>query len=156
MTGYGKSVAEIPQKKITIEIKSLNSKQFDLNARLPWLYRERESEIRILISQRLDRGKIDLNISFDSMESEAVPVINRSVVKNYYNQIKEIAAELGIESEGELLSTILKFPDALKTEKPELQEEEWNLVMEKLNESVDQLDIYRSEEVKSIEKDLKA
>ena len=156
MTGYGKSVAETPQKKITIEIKSLNSKQFDLNARLPWLYKEKETEIRNLISQRLDRGKIDLNISFDSMESEAVPVINKSVVKNYYNQIKEIAGELGIESEGELLSTILKFPDALKTEKPELQEEEWNLVMEKLNESVDQLDIYRSEEGKSIEKDLKA
>ena len=154
MTGYGKSVAEIPQKKITIEIKSLNSKQFDLNARLPWLYRDRETEIRNLISRRLDRGKIDLNISFDSMESEAVPVINKSVVKNYYNQIKELAGELGIESDGELLSTILKFPDALKTEKPELQDEEWNLVLEKLNESVDQLDNYRSEEGKSIESDL--
>jgi len=154
MTGYGKSVAEIPQKKIAIEIKSLNSKQFDLNARLPWLYRDRETEIRNLISRRLDRGKIDLNISFDSMESEAVPVINKSVVKNYYNQIKELAGELGIESDGELLSTILKFPDALKTEKPELQDEEWNLVLEKLNESVDQLDNYRSEEGKSIESDL--
>ena len=154
MTGYGKSVAEIPQKKIAIEIKSLNSKQFDLNARLPWLYRDRETEIRNLISRRLDRGKIDLNISFDSMESEAVPVINKSVVKNYYNQIKELAGELGIESDGELLSTILKFPDALRTEKPELQDEEWNLVLEKLNESVDQLDNYRSEEGKSIESDL--
>ena len=154
MTGYGKSVAEIPQKKITIEIKSLNSKQFDLNARLPWLYRDRETEIRNLISRRLDRGKIDLNISFDSMESEAVPVINKAVVKNYYNQIKELSGELGIESDGELLSTILKFPDALRTEKPELQDEEWNLVLEKLNESVDQLDNYRSEEGKSIESDL--
>ena len=155
MTGYGKSVAEIPQKKITIEIKSLNSKQFDLNARLPWLYRERETEIRNLISRRLDRGKIDLNISFDSMESEAVPVINKAVVKNYYNQIKELSGELGIESDGELLSTILKFPDALRTEKPELQDEEWDLVLEKLNESVEQLDNYRSEEGKSIESDIK-
>ncbi len=156
MTGYGKSVAETPQKKITVEIKSLNSKQFDLNSRLPWLYREKESEIRNLVSQRLDRGKIDLNISFDSMEAEIIPSINKAVVKNYYSQIREIAGELGIESDGELLSTILKFPDALRTEKPELQEEEWNIVIEKLNESIDQLDGYRSEEGKSIESDLRA
>lgn len=156
MTGYGKSVAETPQKKITIEIKSLNSKQFDLNARLPWLYREKENEIRNLISQRLDRGKIDLIISFDSMETEAVPVINKSVVKNYYNQIKELAGEIGIHSDGDLLSTILKFPDALRTEKPELQEEEWNLVTEKLIESIDQLNNYRIEEGKSIESDLRS
>jgi uncharacterized protein (TIGR00255 family) len=155
MTGYGKSVAEIPQKKITVEIKSLNSKQFDFNSRLPWHYKEKEAEIRNIISQRLDRGKIDLNIYFDLMDSEIVPVINKAVVKNYYNQIKEITRELGIESNEDLLSTILKFPDALKSDKPELPEEEWILVRGKLNESIDHLDIYRTEEGKSIETDLK-
>jgi uncharacterized protein (TIGR00255 family) len=155
MTGYGKSVAETPQKKITVEIKSLNSKQFDLNSRLPWLYKEKEAEIRNIISRKLDRGKIDLNISFDLMDSEIIPVINKTVVKNYYDQIKEISAELGTGSEEELLSTILRLPDALKTEKPELPEEEWLLVREKIDESLEYLDAYRIEEGSALESDLK-
>jgi uncharacterized protein (TIGR00255 family) len=154
MTGYGKSIAEIPQKKITIEIKSLNSKSFDLNARLPWLYKEKEAEIRNLISQKLDRGKIDLTINFDALDSEIIPVINKSVVKNYFNQLKEIAGELKIGTDEQLLSTIMRLPDALKTEKPELAEDEWNLVKEKLMESVENLDHYRTEEGKSLEVDL--
>ena len=86
MTGYGKAIAETSQKKITIEIKSLNSKQLDLNTKLPWLYKEKEPEIRNIISQKLDRGKIDLSIYFDIIEDEGVPVINKSIVKNYFNQ----------------------------------------------------------------------
>ncbi len=156
MTGYGKAVAEISGKKIMIEIKSLNSKQFDLNARLPWLYREKETDIRNLLSQKLDRGKIDLTITLDVMDSEVVPVINKTVVKCYYNQIKEISDELGIKSNGEIFSTILKLPDALKTEKQELNDEEWKLVLDTLNESVIQLDTYRTEEGRSIEADLRA
>jgi uncharacterized protein (TIGR00255 family) len=154
MTGFGKSVAEIPQKKISIEIKSLNSKSFDLSARLPWLYKEKESEARNIISQKLDRGKIDLIINFDVLDSEIVPVINKSVVKNYFMQLKEIADELKIKADDQLLSTIMRLPDALKTEKPELNEKEWELVMIKLNEAIEQLDVYRMEEGKSIEADL--
>ncbi|MCX6335130.1 MAG: YicC family protein [Bacteroidia bacterium] len=154
MTGYGKSVAELPQKKISIEIKSLNSKSLDLNARLPWLYKEKESEVRNIISQKLDRGKIDLNINFDALDSEIVPVINKNVVKNYFNQLKEIAGDLKINADDQLLSTIMRLPDALKTEKPELAEEEWLLVREKINEAVEQLDGYRIEEGKSLEADL--
>ena len=154
MTGFGKSAAEIPQKKVSIEIKSLNSKSLDLNARLPWLYKEKESEIRNIISQKLDRGKIDLTINFDFLDSEIVPVINKSVVKNYYEQLKEIAGELNINAEDQLLSTIMRLPDALKTEKPDLDENEWNLVREKLVESIEQLDAFRVEEGKSIEADL--
>jgi uncharacterized protein (TIGR00255 family) len=154
MTGYGKSVAEIPQKKISVEIKSLNSKSLDLNARLPWIYKEKEAEVRNIISQKLDRGKIDLIINFDVLDSEIVPVINKSVVKNYYLQLKEIAAELKIEADDQLLPTIMKLPDALKTEKPELAEEEWLEVKEKLNEAVDMLDGYRIDEGKSLEADL--
>jgi uncharacterized protein (TIGR00255 family) len=154
MTGYGKSVAEIPQKKISVEIKSLNSKSLDLNARLPWLYKEKESEVRNLISQKLDRGKIDLTINFDVLDSEIVPVINKNVVKNYFAQLKEIAGELKINADDQLLSTIMRLPDALKTEKPELDEEEWVLVREKLTEAIEQLDGYRIEEGKSLEADL--
>jgi len=155
MTGYGKSVAEIPQKKISIEIRSLNSKSLDLNARLPWLYKEKESDMRNLISQKLDRGKIDLTINFDVLDSEIVPLINKSVVKNYFTQLKEIAGELKINADDQLLSTIMRLPDALKTEKPELDEKEWILVREKLIEAIEQLDGYRSEEGKSLEADLK-
>jgi len=154
MTGYGKSVAEIPRKKITVEIKSLNSKQFDLSTRLPWIYKEKENEIRNLISQKLDRGKIDLNISFDVMDNEIIPSINKTVVKSYFNQIKEISAELGIGSDEALLSTILRFPDALKTEKQELSEDEWVVIRDKINETADLLDVYRTEEGRSLGADL--
>ena len=77
MTGYGKAIAETPQKKITIEIKSLNSKQLDINTRLPWLYKEKEIEIRNMISQNLERGKVDLTIAFDNLDDEFIPVINK-------------------------------------------------------------------------------
>lgn len=155
MTGYGKAIAELPQKKITIEIKSLNSKQLDLNAKVPWLYKEKEPEIRNIISQRLGRGKIDLLIFFDILEDEGIPVINKAIVKNYYNQMKEIASELNIILDNQVLSTIMKLPDALKTEKAELPEEEWNLVKDQLLESVQMLNLYRIEEGMSIEEDLK-
>lgn len=155
MTGYGKAVAETPHKKITIEIKSLNSKQLDLNTRLPWLYKEKEPEIRNLISQKLDRGKIELSINFDQLDEEVIPIINKSVVKNYYNQFREIAGELKISVHDQILSTIMKLPDALKTEKPELEEAEWDLVKQQILESVNMLDLYRIEEGNSIEADLK-
>ena len=155
MTGYGKAVAETPHKKISIEIKSLNSKQLDVNTRLPWLYKEKEPEIRNIISQKLDRGKIDLNINFDLLDEEVIPVINKSVVKNYFNQLREIAGELKIEIDDQILSTIMKLPDSLKTEKPELEEAEWNLVKQQTLESVNMLDLYRIEEGNSIETDLK-
>jgi uncharacterized protein (TIGR00255 family) len=155
MTGYGKAIAETSQKKITIEIKSLNSKQLDLNTKLPWLYKEKEPEIRNMISQILGRGKIELTIFFDVLEDEGIPVINKSIVKNYYNQLKEIAGELNINIDNQILTTIMRLPDALKTEKPELPEAEWELLRTKILESVNLLDQYRQEEGKSIEKDLK-
>lgn len=155
MTGYGKAVAEIPGKKVLIELKSLNSRQFDLNTRLPWLYREKESEIRNRISRLLDRGKIDLVISFDITDAESVPLINKAVVRSYYTQIREISGELGIEPGMDLLSAVLKFPESLKTEKTELPVEEWNEVLEKLDESLQQLDMFRTEEGRSIESDLR-
>jgi len=154
MTGYGKAVAETPQKKITIEIKSLNSKQLDLNTKLPWLYREKEPEIRNIISQRLDRGKIDFSIFCDLLDNEVVTVINKSAVRNYYNQFKEIAAELRIDLDDQIFTAIMKLPDTLKTEKPEMSEAEWKIVRTQIIESVSMLDLYRTEEGNSIMADL--
>jgi uncharacterized protein (TIGR00255 family) len=154
MTGYGKAIAETPQKKITIEIKSLNSKQLDLNTKLPWLYREKEPEIRNIISQRLDRGKIDFSIFCDLLDNEVVTVINKSAVRNYYNQFKEIAAELKIDLDDQIFTAIMKLPDTLKTEKPEMSEAEWEIVRTQIIESVTMLDLYRIEEGNSIMADL--
>ena len=154
MTGYGKAMAETPQKKITIEIKSLNSKQLDLITKLPWLYKEKEPEIRNLISQKLDRGKIELSVYFDILEDEGVPMFNKSLIKNYFSQLKEIAGELGISIDDQILPMIMKLPDALKTEKPELPEDEWELVRGQILESLMVLDLYRTEEGKSIESDM--
>lgn len=155
MTGYGKAIAETSQKKITIEIKSLNSKQLDLNTKLPWLYKEKEPEIRNIISQMLDRGKIDLSVYFDILEDEGIPVINKSIVKNYYKQLKEIAGELEINIDDQILPIIMRLPDSLKTEKPELPEDEWDLVKKQIISAINVLDLYRTEEGKSIETDLR-
>jgi uncharacterized protein (TIGR00255 family) len=155
MTGYGKAIAETHKKKITIEIKSLNSKQLDLNTKLPWLYKEKEPEIRNLISQRLDRGKIDFSIFCDVLDDEIVTVINKSAVRHYYNQFREIAAELRIDLDDQIFTAIMKLPDTLKTEKQELPESEWELVRNQIIESVTMLDLYRIEEGNSIMADMK-
>jgi len=154
MTGYGKAIAETAQKKITIEIKSLNSKQLDLNTKLPWLYKEKEPEIRNMISQRLDRGKIDFSIYCDMLDDEVVTVINKSAVRNYYSQFKEIAAELRINLDDQIFTAIMKLPDTLKTEKPEMPDSEWEIVKNQIIESIAMLDMYRIEEGNSILTDL--
>lgn len=155
MTGYGKSIVETPQKKITVEIKSLNSKQLDLNAKVPWLYKEKELEIRNTISQLLERGKIDFSIYFDILEDEGIPVINKTIVKSYFRQLRELAAEIDINIDDQIMPIIMRLPDTLKTEKPEVPEDEWKTVKENIIESVKVLDIYRAEEGRSIEADLR-
>ena len=156
MTGYGKAIAETQQKKITIEIKSLNSKQLDINTKLPWLYKEKDLEIRTLLSQKLERGKIDFTIYFDNLDAELIPVINKNIVSSYYNQLKDIATELKVELDENILSTIMRLPEALKTEKPELTPGEWNLVREQIIEAVNMLDLYRIEEGNALERDLRS
>jgi uncharacterized protein (TIGR00255 family) len=155
MTGYGKAFAETPQKKITIEIKSLNSKQLDLNTKLPWLYKEKEPEIRNLVSQKLDRGKIDFVIYFDIHDEEVATIINKSAVRSYYKQFTEIAAELGIDLDDQIFSAIMKLPDTLRTEKPEMPENEWEIVKVQIVQSIAMLDLYRIEEGNSIMTDMK-
>ena len=142
------------RRKYAIEIKSLNSKQLDLNTKLPWLYKEKEPEIRNLISQRLDRGKIDFSIYCDMLDDEVATVINKNAVRNYYNQFKDIAADLKIDLDDQIFTAIMKLPDTMKTEKPELSESEWAIVKQQIIESVTMLDMYRIEEGLSIMTDL--
>jgi uncharacterized protein (TIGR00255 family) len=154
MTGYGKAIAEIPQKKITVEIKSLNSKQLDISIKLPWLYKEKELEIRTLLSQKLERGKIDVTIYSDNLEDEPVPEINKSTVKKYYDQLRIIADELKIDFNDHILTTLMRLPDTLNTRKQELSIEEWQLVKNNIIEAIDMLDLYRLEEGNALKKDM--
>jgi len=154
MTGYGKAMLEIPHKKITVEVKSLNSKQADVSAKLPWIYKEKEIEIRNMVCRRLERGKIDLYINFDTMENEVIPVINKNNVRNYYNQLRELANELGADRKTDLLAIVMRLPETLKAEKAELTEEEWKSVSQLIDEALSLTDAYRLEEGKSLEADL--
>lgn len=155
MTGFGKASVETPQKKITVEIKSWNSKQLDIYAKLPWILREKEPEIRNILSQKLERGKIELVITFDIFEGEYLPVINKTAVKNFYKQLSEIATELGITVSDQILATIMRLPETLKTEKQELPAEEWNQIKELLEEAASSLDRYRANEGSAMEKDIR-
>lgn len=155
MTGYGKASAETPLKKISVEIKSLNSKQLDINAKLPWIIREKEPEIRNIISQRLERGKIDLSITYDTFESDMLPVINKAAMKSYFRQISETAAEMGIAISDNIIPAILRLPETLKTDKQEMPEEEWIQLKEQLDRAISMLETYRIEEGKALEKDIR-
>lgn len=154
MTGYGKAMLETGQRKITIEVKTLNSKQADISTRLPWIYKEKELEIRNMINRRLERGKIDLSVTFDAMDDEPAPVINKNTVISYYNQLKEIGEELGLNTGSDLLSVVMRLPETLNTGRPELTEEEWSQVSRLIDDALSMTDIYRLEEGKSIEADL--
>jgi uncharacterized protein (TIGR00255 family) len=154
MTGYGKAMLETAHRKITVEVKTLNSKQADISAKLPWIYKEKELEVRNMILRKLERGKIDLYVSFDAMEEEPAPVINRNIVRNYYAQMKEISEELGLEGGIDLLSIVMRLPETLKTERPELTEEEWSQVSGLIEEALSMTDLYRIEEGRALEADL--
>lgn len=147
MTGYGKSVVTFNEKKIHVEIKSLNSKSLDLSARMAPLYREKEMEIRQLVSKTLFRGKIDFSIWIEKDAGADAAPVNRALVENYYNQIKDIAAKTGIPEPQDWFATLLRMPDVLtKTEQEELSDEEWSAVRRGVGEALDALVAFRSQE----------
>lgn len=154
MTGYGKSSYDLGDKTVIFEIKSLNSKQLDLYIRLPNGYREKEMEIRNEISNRIKRGKVEVNVSFEFREGKQATQINAAVVKGYYYQLKEIATEIGL-SEGEpILQSILRMPEALNTDKQGVDPDESEKLMVSLNQAIDELDKYRSTEGAALATDI--
>jgi uncharacterized protein (TIGR00255 family) len=154
MTGYGKAMLETPNRKITVEIKSLNSKQADVNTKLPWIFKEKELEIRNVVIRRLERGKIDLAINIDAMDEELAPVINKNIVKSYLNQLREISSELGISNDNELLAIVMRLPETLRTERPELTDEEWKRITGLIDDALSMTDLYRLGEGRAMETDL--
>ena len=146
MTGFGKTTLILPTKKVMIEIKSLNSKQLDIFSRIPTIYREKEMDIRSMLSQRLERGKIELLITVESIGKDTDTKINASLVESYKNQITEIANALQISQPTEWFPTLLRLPDVIKTEMAEADEQEWQQVFQALDEAICKLCDFRTQE----------
>lgn len=146
MTGFGKVTAELPSKKVTVEIKALNSKQLDLSTRIPSIYREKEMEIRSLLFQRLERGKVEFNIFIEYIGKDSPTQIKVSTVENYYNQIREIANKLDIAVPTDWFQTLLRMPDAIKPEIAEADESEWEIIQKSISEAVKHLCDFRIQE----------
>jgi len=155
MTGYGKAECTLPNRKVTIELRSLNSKQMDTNTRLPALYKEKELEIRKLITCNLQRGKVECSFFYELSNDVASGYINEAVVKGYYEQLYRISGELGLEASQSLLSTVMRLPDTLRTEKAELDEEEWTRIRSGLEQALLALDEFRIKEGQAMDTDLR-
>ena len=154
MTGYGKAECELPSKKIMIEIKSLNSKQLDINTRFPGIYREKDIEVRKIIAEKLERGKVDFNIYCEQLGEESNASINKQIVKNYYNQLAEVCSDLNLQVTEHSFQSILRLPDAVKIDHEELDEEEWKIIVENIGSAIEKLNQFREQEGKALEADM--
>lgn len=153
MTGYGKATVMFGDKKINIEIKSLNSKAMDLSTRIAPLYREKEMEIRNLITQTLERGKVDFSLWVEKDTAETATPINAALVENYYNQIKDIAETYHIPVPQDWFATLLRMPDVLtRVDIQELSDEEWEVVRKAVMEALQHLVDFRKQEGQALEK----
>lgn len=149
MTGFGKYVVQLPTKKITVELKSLNSKSLDLNARMPSAYREKELELRKTIASSLMRGKVDFGLYLELTSGETSTEVNELAVKNYMKQLKNIADGDDIK----LLDMALRMPDSLKTAREDIDETEYESIKLALTEALKEINTFRSEEGEVLEKD---
>ena len=153
MTGYGKAVVAYKEKKINVEVKSLNSKSLDLSARIAPLYREKEMEIRRLLAQKLERGKVDFSLWVERESTVDATPINTALVENYYKQIKAISASTGIPEPEDWFTTLLRLPDVTtKTEVEVLDEEEWEAAQQAINKALEKLIDFRKQEGAALQK----
>jgi len=148
MTGFGKASKQLSTKKITVEVKSLNSKGLDLNVRMPSVYREMELGLRNVISQKLERGKVDFSIFIEVTGEETSSKINVPIVRGYINQMKAVIPNA---DETELMKMAVRMPDALKTERDEIDENEWNEILKVVDDAMKNIASFRMDEGKSLE-----
>jgi len=154
MTGYGKSVLHLSDKKVTIEIKSLNSKNLDLNVRIPSYYRVKELTVRKELASKLVRGKVDFSIYIEMTADETSTTVNKGVVSEYMQQLRNVV-QTGSSNDVELLKMAVRMPDALKTERDELDEGEWAQISVNIQKAINDIIQYRIDEAASLEKDFK-
>jgi uncharacterized protein (TIGR00255 family) len=145
MTGYGKSTCEFKNKKISIEIKTLNSKGIDLNTRIPSQYKEHELEIRSEIINKLERGKVDFSIFTEQTGAEKNTIINTEIVENYLSQLQKIAKDNNL-ADTNLLSTVMRLPETLKIDTPEVDETEWMQVRKAIDQTIAETNNFRIQE----------
>ena len=153
MTGYGKTVVAYKGKKINVEVKSLNSKALDLSTRIAPIYREKEMEIRQIITKKVVRGKVDFSIWVEKDASVDAAPVNAALVANYYRQISEIAENTGIPAPTDWFTLLLRMPDVTtRTETEVLDDEEWDVARQAVNEAVDKLVEFRTQEGAALQK----
>ena len=153
MTGYGKSVLQLPTKKITIELKSLNSKNLDLNARMPSMYRAKELDIRKLIAKHLVRGKVDFSLYVEVTGDDSSTKINTTVVKEYIKQLKDV---INTGEETEYLKMAVRLPDAITTERDEIDEDEWSAIETEIHNAIERIKTYRKDEGEILKQDFES
>ncbi len=151
MTGFGKATNEFSSKKITVEVRSLNSKQLDLNLRMPYSYKEKELELRAEISKQIERGKVDISIYTESLQETLPIAINKTLAKTYYKELKSLSEELN-ETNTDLLALTMKMPDVLKAEREivELDLEEWKMVKATVDKAIEAFQKFRDDEGKTL------
>lgn len=152
MTGFGKANRENEKLTITVEVKSLNSKGFDLSIRLPFFFKEKEMELRNELQKTLERGKVELYVTTEYKQNQSGIKINTELAKEYHQQLQVLSSELK-EQQVNLFAEVLKMPDVIKTDKKELNEEDWKLVKETIFEAIQSMQQFRKDEGKSIAKD---
>lgn len=154
MTGFGKATGEINNKKITVEIKSLNSKQADVSVRMPSFYKEKELPLRSLINKNLERGKIEFNLYAELLGGNSNFNLNTDLFKKYYAEFNAIANEVNPENKSDLIAIVSKMPDLLKAERSELDENEWLEVSKIIEEAISKINEFRSTEGNSLAQEL--
>lgn len=152
MTGFGKAALQLPTKKITVEIKSLNSKGMDLSVRIPSLYREMELNLRNQIASKLERGKVDFCIYIESTAEQTSTKVNVPIVKAYISQLREVYADA---DETELMKMAVRMPDTMKTEREEIDENEWAEIQKVIIDALDSIADFRKDEGASLEKEFR-
>ena len=150
MTGFGKASLQLPTKKITVEVKSLNSKGLDLNVRIPSLYREMELGLRTQIASKLERGKVDFSIFLESTAEQTSTKVNVPIVKAYINQLREVYPEA---DETELMKMAIRMPDTMKVEREEINPNEWAEIQPVIEEALQNILTFRRDEGQSLEKE---
>ncbi|MCF6332816.1 MAG: YicC family protein [Draconibacterium sp.] len=146
MTGFGKAEFETNNKKFAIEIKSLNSKQIDINTRTPALYREKDIIIRKILSEKLIRGKVDFNIYVENLGDESSSKINEPILKSYFRHLRKISKELNVAVDNSTLHASMRLPDVVKTEYETLDEAEWDTIYNNIQKALNEIDEFRIQE----------
>lgn len=152
MTGFGKASQDLEGRKVTVEIKSLNSKQLDLSVRIPNIYKQHEMTLRNSLARQLERGKVDFLIYIETTSAETTSTINQPIIEGYYKQIKESARLLGIDEPIDWFQILTRLPDSFKHESQEADEEEWKNVLKIVDEAIKQINNFRKQEGMMLEK----